>query len=57
MSPLDVALCYMNNLAWLHGMKPIFSDGAYLGTVGEYDRNAVRRGRTEGAEEIMNYEL
>lgn len=47
MSPLEVALCIMNNLAWMHGMKPIFEPGAYLGTVGEYDRNAVRKTRPE----------
>lgn len=49
-SPLDIALCYMNNLAWLHGMKPIFSAGAYVGTAGAYDRGAIRRKQKEDGE-------
>ena len=36
-APLDVVLCYMNNLAFVYGMKPIFQFGFYVGTFGEYD--------------------
>jgi len=42
-SPADAALCYMNNLAYAAGMKPIFKFGFYAGTFGEYDLGAVRR--------------
>jgi len=36
-APYDVALCYMNNLAFACGMRPIFRFSAYVGTFGEYD--------------------
>ena len=36
-SPADVALCYMNNLAYTCGMKRLFAFGFYVGTLGEYD--------------------
>ena len=36
-SPLTVGLGYMNNLAYACGMKPVFSPGLYMGTIGEYD--------------------
>ena len=36
-SPLDVALSYMNNLAFACGMRPIFRFSVYMGTFGEYD--------------------
>ncbi len=36
-APADVVLCYMNNLAFACGMKPIFEFGFYVGTFGEYD--------------------
>lgn len=42
-SPADVALGYMNNLAYAHGMKPVLQDSYYTGTFGEYDMDAVRR--------------
>lgn len=46
-SPEDVALGYLNNLAFAHGMRSIYEFGYYVGTFGEYDmgavRNAVRR--------------
>lgn len=42
-SPEDVALAYLNNLAFAHGMKPVFQFGFYVGTFGGYDLGAVRR--------------
>lgn len=41
-TPLDVGLSYMNNLASLHDMRPVFRFSCYLGTFGEYDLGAVR---------------
>jgi len=41
-SPQDVALAYLNNLAFAHGMKPIYECGYYVSTFGEYDMGAVR---------------
>jgi len=43
-SPQRVALAYMNNLAYGEGMKPLFEFSYYVGTFGEYDLDAVRRG-------------
>ncbi|MFO0915684.1 MAG: hypothetical protein U0795_22180 [Pirellulales bacterium] len=40
--PSDVALSMMNNLAWLQGQKRMFQYGAFLGTFGNYDRDAIR---------------
>jgi REP element-mobilizing transposase RayT len=42
-SPQEVALSYLNNLAYVLGMKPVYQYGGYLGTFGEYDLGAVRR--------------
>ena len=42
-SPEEVALAYMNNLAFAHGMKPVFCESYYVGTFGEYDMAAIRR--------------
>ncbi len=39
--PLDIALGYMNNIAYVQGMKPIFMHSCYLGTIGEYDLGAA----------------
>ncbi len=36
-SPAEVALSYMNNLAYTCGMKRVFAFGFYVGTFGEYD--------------------
>ncbi len=41
-SPAETVLCYMNNLAYASGMKPIFKFGFYVGTFGEYDLGAMR---------------
>lgn len=42
-SPEEVALSYMNNLAFVHGMRPLFCESYYVGTFGEYDMKAIRR--------------
>ena len=42
-SPAEVALRYMNNLAYSWGMKPVFEFGYYVGTFGEYDLGAIPR--------------
>ena len=41
-APSDVALAYMNNVAFAQGMAPLFSSSFYVGTFGEYYMNAVR---------------
>jgi REP element-mobilizing transposase RayT len=49
-SPLAVGLGLLNNLAFVHNMKAVFKYSFYVGTVGNYDRQAVRRklpGRSE----------
>ena len=40
-SPQDVALAYMNNLAYAHDMQSVFCASYYVGTVGEYDTGAI----------------
>jgi REP element-mobilizing transposase RayT len=42
-SPLEVALGYLNNLAYAQGMRPVYQYGFYAGTFGEYDLGAIRR--------------
>jgi hypothetical protein len=34
---------YMNNIAFLHGMRPVLQCGYYAGTFGEYNLEAIRR--------------
>jgi REP element-mobilizing transposase RayT len=41
-SPEDVALAFLNNLAFALGQKPIWEPCYYAGTFGEYDMGAVR---------------
>ena len=40
-SPSDVVLSLMNNIAWVHGMKPVLCHSAFMGTFGEYDQRSV----------------
>ena len=40
--PGEVVLSLMNNLAYAHGMKPVYEHGFYVGTFGPYDHGAVR---------------
>jgi len=42
-SPQEVALSYMNNLAYAQRMRPIFEFGYYAGTFGEYNLSAIWR--------------
>jgi REP element-mobilizing transposase RayT len=41
-SPEQVALAFLNNLAFAVGQKPIWQPCNYVGTFGEYDMGAVR---------------
>jgi REP element-mobilizing transposase RayT len=47
-APADVALAFLNNLAYVHGMKAVFQYGAYVGTFGEYHQGAVVSDQAEG---------
>lgn len=42
-SPQEVALGYLNNLAYAEAMKPVFQFGYYAGTFSRYDLDAVRQ--------------
>ena len=42
-SPGEIALRFMNNLAYCEGMKNVFQFGYYVGTFGEYDLGAIPR--------------
>jgi hypothetical protein len=42
-SPEEVALGYLNNLAFAQDMQRVYQLGYYVGTAGEYDLGAVRR--------------
>jgi REP element-mobilizing transposase RayT len=41
-TPAEVALGFLNNLAHAHGMRPVYQFGGYLATVGEYTHHALR---------------
>lgn len=49
-APIDVALSYMNNLAYAQGMQRVFMPSCYLGTFGEDDLGAIRDGEEESWE-------
>ncbi len=42
-SPEQIALSFMNNIAYCHGMLKMWMDSFYVGTIGPYDMNAIRR--------------
>jgi len=44
-TPDSVALCFLNNLAYAHGMKSIYRFGYYVGTFGNFDLGAIRQAR------------
>ena len=46
-APGDVAMGYLNNLAFAEGMRPVYEFGFYVGTFGEYDLGAIWQ-RQEG---------
>ncbi len=48
-SPLEVGLSLMNNIAYCHQMKAVLDYSFYAGTVGPYDRDAIRRSLRESA--------
>ena len=39
-APDEVVLGFLNNLAFVQGMRPIYQFGGFVGTVGEYTTNA-----------------
>ncbi|MCC6509010.1 MAG: transposase, partial [Pirellulaceae bacterium] len=41
-SPEEIALGFMNNIAYAFGQKAVFRPSYYVGTFGEYDMGAVR---------------
>jgi REP element-mobilizing transposase RayT len=41
-SPAQVALGFLNNLAFVHGMRAVFQFGAFVGTTGEYTNHVVQ---------------
>lgn len=41
-SPQDVALAFLNNLAFAVGQRPLWENGYYAGTFSEYDMSAIR---------------
>lgn len=43
LSPGELAVSCMNNVAYFHGMLRLFKSGFYAGTIGAYDMNAVRK--------------
>jgi REP element-mobilizing transposase RayT len=42
-SPESAALSLLKNLAFAQGWKPVFRFSYYAGTIGGYDRDAIRR--------------
>jgi hypothetical protein len=40
---VEIAVRFMNNLAYRDGMKRMFEFGYYVGTFGEYDLGAIPR--------------
>lgn len=44
LSPLEVALSYMNNLCFACGMRRLFKFSCFVGTFGEYDLGVIPRG-------------
>jgi hypothetical protein len=41
-APDEVALGFLNNLAFAQGMRPVYQYGAFVGTVGEYTTGALK---------------
>jgi REP element-mobilizing transposase RayT len=41
-SPIEIALSYMNNIAWVYDMKPVLMSSCYIGGFGEYDLGAIK---------------
>ncbi len=45
-APEEVAMCFLNNLAYAHGMKAVYRFGYYVGTFGDFDLGALRAARS-----------
>lgn len=43
-TPQEVALGFLNNLAYAQGMRRVYQFGAFVGTVGEYTFGALKGG-------------
>jgi hypothetical protein len=48
-APFDVALSFLNNLAFAHGMQPIYRSSFYVGTFGRLNLSALRAPRLNEA--------
>jgi hypothetical protein len=46
-APVTVALGFLNNLAYSHGMRAIYRFGFYAGTFGNFDLGALRHAQRE----------
>jgi hypothetical protein len=46
-TPEAVAMCFLNNLAYAHGMQAIYRFGYFVGTFGDFDLGALRHARNE----------
>jgi hypothetical protein len=44
-APEDVSLCFLNNLAYAHGQRPLYRFGFYVGTFGNIDLGALWHAR------------
>ena len=53
MRRIDVALSFLNNLAYAHGNSALYKSGAYLGTFGNFDLGALWQAQTTGRGEIV----
>ena len=54
-SPLDIALGFQNNLAFVMGQIPIWQEGFYAGTFSEYDMGAIRRQRGPSQRNLIHH--
>jgi hypothetical protein len=48
----QIALAFLNNLAWVLDRRPWWMCGYYAGTFGEYSMAAVRTRRPDGQHEV-----
>jgi REP element-mobilizing transposase RayT len=51
-TPEQIALAFLNNLAWVLDRRPWWMCGYYAGTFGEYSMAAVRTRRSDGQHEV-----
>jgi len=50
-APDEVALGFLNNLAFAQGMRPVYQYGAFVGTVGDYTTAALKSGTSPRGDE------